>query len=402
MPILGTAEQVRLEEQALELRRHPTIVGALPKLADYWKSNTRASAWQIEQFEREMERATFCGLMDALNSDPRNPRIHAFGRLEHALNGEQVPATRTMHPNLDYIYRLVPLDADSKIRILGSAVLGRAPHAVEYALLTSRQLYEKTYALENFLTGSGTEFELTVDRRPAAGRPVHFTTSTKSHQLLLRDVIATVGELPLQLCIERAAGGQMDTFDAGAMAESAIVHIRRHIDGVLHINRQIAFARAANQFSSPCVHREGLYSASQAYSAGNYRIEDDECLVIELGLGGATYVTVPLTNIWGGTGEILQRRSNLSTAQAEPDESGKYTFIVSHHDPGHPNWVQSSGEVEGVMFMRWVGLKGTEPKAPTVSVTVCNMAQLSQSRWPQIDLKAVLEARANRLREAMG
>ena len=40
--------------------------------------------------------------------------------------------------------------------------------------------------------------------------------------------------------------------------------------------------------------------------------------------------------------------------QARRDVDGKYRYVLSHADPGVPNWLDVSGHPEGSFFMRWV------------------------------------------------
>lgn len=401
-PPLATDDQICIERQAMRLRDHPTVSAALAGLADYWLGHAQVSGTQRKLFDLEFERVTFCGLMDAVNSDPRHPGIHAFGRLEHMLDGVVVPATRTMHPNLDYIYRLIPLDGGSSLALTGRVVPGRAPLSIEYGMLTAGQVYQKTLALQDLVLGPAGEFQITVDARPADGRPNHFTSTQETHQLLLRDVLAAPGQWPLELQVVRDAALDVRPIDADAIAVSAITHIRRHIDGVLHINNVIALASAPNHFVDPRVHTDGIYSASQAYSTGNYRLAGDECLVIMLTLGSADYAAVPVTNLWGGVGDIPGQRSNLSTPTAARNPDGSYTFVVAHADPGQANWVQTAGEHEGVIFMRWVGLKQGATTLPTVQATVRKLEDVRREHAGSGCAEDILSARAARFREVMG
>ncbi len=43
---------------------------------------------------------------------------------------------------------------------------------------------------------------------------------------------------------------------------------------------------------------------------------------------------------------------NASEIAFEPD--GSFTLVVSHRDPGMPNWLDTAGHREGVVFCRWL------------------------------------------------
>jgi len=75
------------------------------------------------------------------------------------------------------------------------------------------------------------------------------------------------------------------------------------------------------------------------------------------------YWNFQLGNIWA---ECLDKRRRISlnnaTAAYEPD--GSVRIVVAHRNPGHPNWIDTTGHDHGIMGMRWVRAE-THPAATT-------------------------------------
>ena len=68
--------------------------------------------------------------------------------------------------------------------------------------------------------------------------------------------------------------------------------------------------------------------------------------------GGAKYFTVPLSNIWGTTLDIVDRTGSLNKAQPVANEDSTYTYVISCVDPGVQNWIDSDGLTEGILTLR--------------------------------------------------
>lgn len=62
---------------------------------------------------------------------------------------------------------------------------------------------------------------------------------------------------------------------------------------------------------------------------------------------------------------------NKHTAHYEPDGSVK--VVVSHTDPGVPNWIETAGHRMGTMCWRWIGAE----RHPTLNYRVAKLSELS-------------------------
>jgi hypothetical protein len=100
---------------------------------------------------------------------------------------------------------------------------------------------------------------------------------------------------------------------------------------------------------------------NQIYMGGQFRLTDDDALVLTVRLGGAKYFIAPITNFWGTTNDILGRTGSLNKTQSVANPDGTYTYVVSVRDPGVHNWVDPSGLHEGIVTLRWAEFPGGRP-----------------------------------------
>jgi hypothetical protein len=152
--------------------------------------------------------------------------------------------------------------------------------------------------------------------------------------------------------------------------------IERAFSETVRLTR-LAQQAGPNSFPAPLVSSEGGMLITQAYSIGNYSLREGEVLVINIETGGARYVVVPITSIWGISEDPIRTQSSLNTHQAVPDADGTYTFYISAVDIMRANWIDTNSLSQGCVFIRWAALPKVEDNysGPPPSVT-SRIAQL--------------------------
>ncbi len=100
------------------------------------------------------------------------------------------------------------------------------------------------------------------------------------------------------------------------------------------------------------------------YAFSWWRLAEGEALVIELDPPDAPYWALQLCDRWFQC--FPDRRSNLNDRQVVPEADGTVRLVISDGDPGHPNWLDTSGHRLGVMFFRW--LHADPERMPTCRV----------------------------------
>lgn len=92
----------------------------------------------------------------------------------------------------------------------------------------------------------------------------------------------------------------------------------------------------------------------QFYYEGAYDICDDEALIVEAKVPAKyAYYSLILTNELYETIDWYNNHSSLNDAQATVDKDGVLRVVVSHRDPGVPNWLDTAGHARGVIQGRW-------------------------------------------------
>lgn len=100
------------------------------------------------------------------------------------------------------------------------------------------------------------------------------------------------------------------------------------------------------------------------YSFGWWRLDAGEALVVEVTPPRTRYWGVQLCDRWFQS--FPDRRAGLNDRQLVVLPDGRVRIVVSEHDPGVPNWLDTSGHRVGIMFFRWLH---TEPDSqPTARV----------------------------------
>jgi len=91
-----------------------------------------------------------------------------------------------------------------------------------------------------------------------------------------------------------------------------------------------------------------------AYFHSHWRLAQDEALVIEVVPPRCDYWNFQLDNYWMESLDYRFFRIHLNDHTAVKEADGSVRIIVSHVDPGHPNWIQTVGHENGTMCFRWV------------------------------------------------
>lgn len=104
------------------------------------------------------------------------------------------------------------------------------------------------------------------------------------------------------------------------------------------------------------------------YMIGSYQLADDEALVIKALPPQTRYWNLTLESRWHETLDYRHRPTSLTLDQVTYSDDGSVEFVVAHSDPGHPNWLDTSGYNFGFMTFRWLDGKGLPVPLPQVKV----------------------------------
>ena len=111
-----------------------------------------------------------------------------------------------------------------------------------------------------------------------------------------------------------------------------------------------------------------ISGADNLYMIGSYQLADDEALVVKVTPPQSRYWNLTLETRWHETYDYLHRPTSRTLEDVQYNEDGSVEFVIAHSDPGHPNWLDTSGHNFGFMTFRWLDSKGQNVDLPTTRV----------------------------------
>lgn len=360
---VATAAQHEQELAALDLLDHPTVRAAYRTVAETWLGRARASDAMRARFDDAFAEVMFSAAVWSSNQDTSRPKVSCITRLAHPVEGRAVPGSRWGIDNPDSVYRVIPISGDERYEIRGRVGANRMTE--NYFTLWDANM--GTVAVLNGRTmqvESDGSFTITVDSEPAGGRPNHVQSTPDAHEFYIRDVLLNWDrDDPNHLSVERLGGPPATpprSRDEQAEATAAMMAHFANFTGKLSHG---IYKMAPNNFNLAWSADRVGAMRNQVYVMGRFDLAPDEAFVVDVSDGGAEYFTVPLSNIWGTTLELVDRTGSLNKAQSTANADGTYTYVISAVDPGVQNWIDSDGLNEGILTLRMAefGTDGPKP-----------------------------------------
>jgi hypothetical protein len=206
-------------------------------------------------------------------------------------------------------------------------------------------------------------YTVTVDAEPANGRPNHVQSTAEAHEFYIRDVLLDwARDDPNHIEVQRLGGPTTTparTIDEQAEATAAMMAHFADFTGKLSHG---VYKMPPNHFNLAWSADKVGAMRNQVYVMGRFDLGPDEAFVVDVSDGGAEYFTVPLSNIWGTTLELVDRTGSLNKAQSVANDDGSYTYVIAPTDPGVANWIDSDGLREGILTLRMAEFGGGGPR----------------------------------------
>ncbi|MCA2265363.1 hypothetical protein A5626_21850 [Mycobacterium marseillense] len=385
---VATASQHEQELAALELIEHPTVKAAYRTVGETWLSRAKASDAMRERFDDAFAEVMFSAAVWSSNQDKLRPKVSCITRLAHPVGGRRIPGSRWGIDNPDSVYRVIPISGDERYEIHGRV----GQHRMTENYFT---LWDANMGTVDVLNGrtmsvdSDGSFTITVDSEPANGRPNHVRTTPAAHEFYIRDVLLDWDrDDPNHLEVQRLGGPAATparTLDEQAEATAAMMDYFANFTGKLSHG---VYKMPANHFNLAWSADKVGAMRNQVYVMGRFDLAPDEAFVVDVNDGGAEYFTVPLSNIWGTTLELVDRTGSLNKAQSVAGEDGTYTYVISPVDPGVANWIDSDGLREAILTLRMaefgengpredLGARGRVVKLDQLDAEVPHLARVS-------------------------
>lgn len=349
---VATASQHEQELAALELIAHPTVRAAYRSVTETWLGRAKPSEAMRAVFEDAFAEVMFSAAVWSSNQDKLRPKVSCITRLGHPVEGRSIPGSRWGIDNPDSVYRVIPISGDERYEIHGR--VGENRMTENYFTL-----WDANMGSVSVLNGRTMEvesdgsFTITVDSDPAGGRPNHVESTPEAHEFYIRDVMLNWDRDDANhLTVQRLGTPPPTparTLDGQADATADMMAYFANFTGKLSHG---VYKMAPNDFNLAWSADRVGAMRNQVYVMGRFDLDPGEAFVVDVSDGGAEYFTVPLSNVWGTTLDIVDRTGSLNKAQSMPNEDGTYTYVISPTDPGVANWIDSDGLNEGILTLR--------------------------------------------------
>jgi hypothetical protein len=358
---ISTPSQREQELAAVDLIEHPTVKAAYQSVAETWLGRAKASEAMRARFDDAFAEVMFSAALWSSNQDKMRPKVCCITRLAHPVDGRRIPGSRWGIDNPDSVYRVIPISGEERYEIHGRV----GEHRMTENYFT---LWDANMGTIDVLNGrtmqvdSDGSFTISVDADPANGRPNHVQSTAQAHEFYIRDVLLDwARDDPNSFEVERLGGPAVTparTLDEQAEATASMMEYFANFTGKLSHG---VYKMPPNHFNLAWSADKVGAMRNQVYVMGRFDLAPDEAFVVDLNDGGAEYFTVPLSNIWGTTLDIIDRTGSLNKSQSVANEDGSYTYVIAAQDPGLANWIDSDGLLEGILTLRMAEFGGNGP-----------------------------------------
>ncbi len=321
----------------------------------------------------------------ALGEDITRPAVVWSVNAPHRWHGMKVPGSGFGIENPDNIYQGVTVDGSARYLLHGRVpnpgpiqlhleVRDSIPGLGEMLVEGGRQL--ATLQTEQLHIAPDGTFTISVDADPVAGRTNHLEIpAVGTFGIGIRQLLTDwKSQPPIALSIERL-GQPVSPMqrDYRRLAERAAQILDQIAPYWLAYNNRYIFAKPANRIDTPR-QRPGGRGFS---TACHYALGLDEALVITVDALEARSLGIQIADPWGVAYEYTAHTSSLNQIQAERDQAGTFSFVISARDPGVANWLDGGGHPSGIAVLRWQGLPAGAKGAKALrSVQVVKLDQL--------------------------
>ena len=369
---IATIDQRDAEDLAIRLLQRPEVQKAMALVTYLWRDGMVIRGEEEEErFSNLLKEYAFHHAMKAATRDTEYPRISRFMVPAHHWFGRDVPGSRWGGDSPDFIYRIISLGYGPQYQILGRKTCETAP-AVVYSLMSDNTaapvIINMLDSLDMAFEADGS-FVITADPSAPAGRRNHLQTLPGTAQIWIRDAI---GDWDTQtanaLRVERITPTTRAPLTEDECAELAARYIQDGNYYYYYLTQRSHLVSKPNDLYAPRSSAALGGMASQFTSGGHIELDPDEALIITASGKGAQFRNAVLQDQYVVTVNYWDKVSSLNSSQMVADESGLYTYVISHDDPGISNWLDTNGKRYSTFCHRWQAFeRGVSHEDPTLT-----------------------------------
>ncbi|MCY4095763.1 MAG: DUF1214 domain-containing protein [Gammaproteobacteria bacterium] len=215
-------------------------------------------------------------------------------------------------------------------------------------------------------------FEIFLSAEPQEKNWLPMTSETGT--LVIRQTFLNRDEeIPAELHIERINCEMADRMPMPLSPEKLDAGLRQA--GTLVTGASLMFSKWARDFKRHS-NELPLFDPDRSLAAGgdpnityyhsHWQLEKDEALLIEVVPPACEYWNFQLNNYWMESLDYRYHRIHTNKHLAHYEVDGSVCIVVSHVDPGLPNWLETTGHTSGTMCFRWI--RAENPVQPSTQV----------------------------------
>jgi hypothetical protein len=379
---VATKAQRLVEDRALallewpELDRARSVVAMLFHAVHGWPERD-----QQELHASMVDEYLFHHAFRAANGDPDFPEVARFMVPSHRWFGRDVPGSRWGGDSPDFTYRTIPIGHGGRYEIKVTPTCEEPPITF-WSLMADTTAAPQTMALlEGFDmdTAADGSFTITVDDTPADGRRNHMQTRPGADFIMIRDAHADwINQAPNAIEVKRLNPGR---------GPKSVEEMARHaakiaLEGIYYTY----YCMQSGKGQAPNTVRPPLSSAAfggvptQWGTKGHIVLADDEAVIVRSNSAGASFRNLVLTDAFHISIEYWKRTSSLNMLELAADEDGDFTCVISRHDPGISNWLDTGGMPRMNFGQRWQGFKpGAVRSDPWMTTELVKLDDLAKA-----------------------
>ena len=263
----------------------------------------------------------------------------------------------------DFVYRKSFLDGRCTYRIWGrrnsSLFVDFQVISVGYGQPNPRTV--GNWDLDEFEVAADGSFEITLSAQPRPGNWIQLEPRTGDQNVLsIREAFDDWDAPGAELHIEMLDGPRdASEFDADELArrlERAGAYVRFIAETWSTELTQSILRHAGRNtiyFDSFAANPGAANNPRASYPTAVWDIADDEALILECDVPGTGFWSVQLGDMWWQTLDYTYHQTSLNGRQATVDADGRFRAVLTHGDPGVPNWLDPLGNRSGVLIFRF-------------------------------------------------
>jgi Protein of unknown function (DUF1214) len=360
---LATKDQSETEALALKLIQTSTVRAAREKARALMLACPLSKSFDaVKGLDRALDQWVMELTMREANNDYHRPKfVWSCDNEQRAWFGRTYPGAAVAIDNPDNVNREAHIDGAGSYEVRGK--FSEKPTAsfsimietnAEHHGALGRNLGTLTHrTLKCDPDGS---FLVTIDPRPADGRPNHLQTEPGRVALYTRDSFSDWTQIPSTLEVRRVDGAKPEP----ARSEAEIAdRIAKHLPDFVAF--WLDFATTFLGFPEPntIVGPNGREGGWGYLAAGRFLLADDEALVITATDGGGGYTGFQLSDAWTIAPDPVYQTSSMNKSQGKANPDGSVTYVVAPIDPGYANWIDTVSMHEGWFLLRWQAMPAT-------------------------------------------